>query len=231
MQLHEIRLLNNEKLTHLCSENNDHFQKNRKRSDGRYCYELIQRAIVGMDDDAWEHLYTLYYPRMTAKIRGKIGEETAVTADDLAQDAFIKFQRYVTPDKWAKFPNLATVLSYMDMCAQTTIIDYYRSRERQKRLHDSIVSAQSTAQTSHIQLDNDIEKRLWVLINHQCKHPEDKLLAELSWVMGLPPRKIAKRFPDKFKNTKAVSEQKRNLWQRLQRNSDIRALYEETVEK
>jgi len=231
MQLHEIRLLNNEKLTHLCGENNDRFRKNRKRSDGRYCYELIQRAIVGMDNDAWEYVYTLYYPRMIAKIRGKIGDETAVTADDLVQDAFIKFQRYVTPDKWAKFPNLATVLSYLDMCAQTTIIDYHRSRGSQKRLHDSIISAQSTAKTSHIQLENRLAEHLWTLIYHQCKHPNDKLLAELSWAMGLPPRKIAKRFPDKFKNTKAVSDQKRILWQRLQRDSDIRALYEETIEK
>jgi hypothetical protein len=71
---------------------------------------------------------------------------------------------------------------------------------------------------------------LWRLISQIVLNEQEQIVLRESLVSALPPRDIQARHPDRFADVVAVYRTKRNLLNRLQRNHDLRTLWQERIE-
>lgn len=228
MQLKEIRLLESKRLAELCREHVERYRRDPNSSDGRYCYELIRRAVWHTNED-WNYIHDLFYSRIAARIRSDFSQESDKTVDDLIQDTIIRFYQYVTPATWSKFPDIACLLAFIDKCAYSQLINFIRIEERKQRLGALWEGSPSFDIEETIQ-DQAIRARIWECVMKTCKDPYDELLAELIFVLDLKPREIAAQYPDEFADVSVVYAQKRNLKERLQRAPCMQQLWQEVHE-
>ena len=125
--LHQLTLAG---LGHRCAQESDHFF-HRRPHDPRYCYELFRRAIVERSEHAWELLYRQYQALVAGWVRrheayGHSGEEIHY----FVNRAFEKMWSAVTPEKFANFQNLKSLLGYLATCVNSVLMDNARSAER-----------------------------------------------------------------------------------------------------
>src|SRR5262245_63062818 len=87
-------------------------------------YELFRRAIVLRDADAWSAIYLRYRPLLIAWVcRCDSYAHSNEPAGDIADQAFTRAWSALTPERFAEFPSLARLLSYLRACVTTTVID------------------------------------------------------------------------------------------------------------
>src|SRR5919197_3581923 len=94
-------------------------------------YELLRRAICERDDDAWAAVLERY----TRLVRSWVRQHPTAAdhpgdEDARVNRAFERFWRAVTPERFAGFANLASLLMYLKMCAGTVTLDEVRSASR-----------------------------------------------------------------------------------------------------
>ena len=110
-------------IAHRCTEETALFFAHRPH-DPRYCYELFRRAILLRNQRAWELIYAEYQPLAAGWINRHSGfpasgEETQY----FVNRAFEKMWQAVTPDRFNQFPDLQSLLRYLQMCAHSAIMD------------------------------------------------------------------------------------------------------------
>lgn len=233
MALLEDRHLTNERLADLCKEQNELFKEDRSASDSRYCYELLRRAVFRVDG-ADKLVYQIYYPSLERKIVAALPRPPAEVIEDLCQDTLLRFFRYVTLQTWSNFPTLAHLLAYMDKCCQTAIVNYQRKAvERQKfelaflELEDERTpsASSSTRRPTEQRFSREqLKDQVWDCIKRNCNDADDYFLARQLWLYGLKPRELVQRFEDRFPEAVDVYKRKRNLIDRMRRDSQFRKL-------
>jgi RNA polymerase sigma-70 factor (ECF subfamily) len=94
--------------------------------------ELIaERALVvrakAMEEAAWDELLSVYYPRLTAYLRQRVGD--AIAAEDLASEVFTQAVERIDRYEWRGLPFGAWIFRI----ARNLSVDYLRRRERAER--------------------------------------------------------------------------------------------------
>ena len=91
-------------------------------------YGLFQQAIVQRVAEAWEQIYQLYTPLVQKwVVRHPSFANTGEDVDYFVNRAFEKMWRALTPEKFANFPELKSLLAYLKMCVNSVIIDHLRA--------------------------------------------------------------------------------------------------------
>jgi DNA-directed RNA polymerase specialized sigma24 family protein len=188
-------------------------------------YELFRRAIVHRDEDAWAAIYARYHSLLVSWAYHSGAQGCPELPTDIADRALARAWAALTPDRFAEFPSLASLLSYLRTCVKTTAIDIARSQAASERAWQQ-VEAGVPATPEEIILDNIERDALWQLVIGLANTPSDRIALIESCVYGLPPRAIQARHPDLFPNVASVYTTKRNLFDRLQRNPDVLRLCE-----
>jgi hypothetical protein len=137
---------------------------------------------------------------------------------------FQRFARAVGPDRLDLFPNLATVLGYLKMCAHSVLLDEARARRR--HAHVSLEQVADCAE-SGTDLEGSVIQRmaaqeLWEAVMQALPEESDRLIARLSFKHGCKPGKIQARYRDRFPSVADVYRAKRNVLDRLRRNPQVR---------
>lgn len=224
----ETRYLTNERLADLCKQQNAVFKKDKVASDSRYCYELIRRAIFRIDD-ADKLFFEIYQPWLEKKIYllCKGGEMVA----DLTQESFLRFFKYVTPETWGRFPSLAHLLGYLSKCSEAAVLNYYRETARQQEVEDPFPDTEQLQGVSGAKrpLENTFDQQqfqqhIWDCVKRNCKDAADYLLAEQLWMYGTKPDDLAHHFSEKFPHISDIYKRKRNLLDRIKRDSECQEL-------
>lgn len=223
----ETRYLTNDRLADLCKQQNAVFKKDKAASDGRYCYELIRRAVFRIDD-ADKLFYEIYKPWLEKKIYFLCKEKEIVA--DLAQESFLRFFRYVTTDTWLQFPSLPHLLGYLSKCSQASVLNYYRKTSKRQETEEplnteqlhSITTTKRPIESSFDQ--QQLQQNIWDCVKRNCKDPEDHLLAEQLWLYGKKPDDLAHRFSEKFPHISDIYKRKRNLLDRIKRDTQCQNL-------
>jgi DNA-directed RNA polymerase specialized sigma24 family protein len=192
-------------------------------------YELFRRAIVHRDEDAWSAINARYRPLLIfwasrCSARASCGE----LAHDIADQALARAWAALTPERFAKFPSLARLLSYLRTCVVTTAIDSARAQASNERIAQRLHSG-ATATPEQIVLTSLDREALWCTVMALAATRAERVALVESLIYGLPPRAIWARHPQLFSDVAIVYSIKRNLFDRLQHNHDLLQLRDQCI--
>lgn len=229
-ELHNIPL---RQLTQRCAEESERFF-NRRRNDPRFCYELFRRAIVGRDQDAWETLYRQYRPLVTGWVERHasflaLGEESQY----FVNGAFSKMWQVLTPQKFARFPELKSILRYLQMCVHSVIIDAVRTRDHSTFLEDEGLELQRIGNPDAETVEAGVLERaqgeaLWRELNLRLKDEKERRVVYGCFVLALKPGQLFKQSSGAFADVQEIYRVKENLIARLRRDDELRSMFDDS---
>lgn len=216
-----------EELARRCAIESERFYRGQTH-DSRYSYELFRRALVERDEMAWSYLFQHYSSLVESWIRRSGAfANSGESSEYFVIGAFAKFWRAVTPERFASFPNLASLLQYLQLCASSVVIDSVRAQSWAEMMPEDRISEQRVPRLSP---DEEAMQRVdrqefWRFIDSQLHSESERVVVYGSFVLGLTPRAIFERYTTLFESVYDVYNVKRNVLSRLSRNSHLRALF------
>ncbi len=211
----------------LCREETAKFL-HRLPSRDEFCYELLRRAIGERDQAAWDAVFAQYRGVVLAWVR-QHPAGSAVREDDeyWVNRSFERFWSAVGPERFALFPNLATVLRYLKLCAHSVLLDAVRALGPQPPvpLTEQAVAtgaAGGVVDAEAVAAGEVAVQELRRAIDAELHDEAERLVAHLCLVLDLKPREVYERHPDRFADVADVYRVKRNLLDRLRRSPEIR---------
>jgi hypothetical protein len=207
-------------LAERCGQESERFFKH-AASDPRYCYELMRRALSERDQQAWNTIYPQYQPLVQSWVMrhpafAASGEEAAY----FVNAAYEKLWVAITPAKFGKFPDLRSLLRYLQLCVHSVISDHMR--------HTTLQTLQlqpEIADTVQIQpdiaagvVDRVQHTAFWNLIAARLQDTKERQVMYGSFVLGLKPRELLKQFESTFQSIDEIYRVKENLLERLRRD-------------
>ncbi len=223
----ELRRMSLAEIARLCREETAKFLK-RLPSRDEFCYELLRRAIGERDQAAWDAVFAQYRGVVLAWVR-QHPAGSAVREDDeyWVNRSFERFWSAVGPERFALFPNLATVLRYLKLCAHSVLLDAVRALGPQPPvpLTEQAVAggaAGGVVDAEAVAAGEVAVQELRRAIDAELHDEAERLVAHLCLVLDLKPREVYERHPDRFADVADVYRVKRNLLERLRRSPAIR---------
>jgi len=214
-------------LMRCCATESERFYRGQQH-DTRYSYELFRRALVERSEAAWEQLFQHYSGLVEGWVRRSGAfSSSGESSEYFVVGAFTKFWRAISPERFASFPTLASLLHYLQLCATSVVIDSVRAQSWAE-----MVPEDSATQTmvSQYRPDEEAVKRVyreefWSLIDTQLNGDVERVVVYNSFVLGLTPRAIFARYNHLFNSINDVYNVKRNVLGRLGRNSQLRQMF------
>jgi DNA-directed RNA polymerase specialized sigma24 family protein len=215
-------------------ETNLFFQ--RERHDPRFCFELFRRAIVDRSQDAWTLVYAQYKPLVSGWVERNssfvgCGEEVQY----FVNRAFEKMWTALPSERFQRFPNLKSLLRYLQMCVHSVIVDYVRRGELDVVDVEPETSVTSDSSREPVSggsaLDRLYGEDLWRAISDRLKDDRERIVVHGSFVLALKPREIQVRYAELFPHVKDVYRVKENVLARLARDTALRAFLLGQVKK
>lgn len=223
-------LLSLSDLARRCTEESDHFFA-RRQYDPSFCYELFRRALAERNETAWRLVFNQYRPLVASWVERQqafplAGEEV----DFFINGAFARLMKAVSPEQFARFQDLRSILGYLQLCVVSEVNDHMRAIRGTETLPLDQVNLSSHMAPDDVEntaLD-DVERTLiWQTIRSCTKSDSELLVVYASYVLGLKPRQLYERFPDRFDSVDRVYRIKENVLARLRRDPRMQSLFEE----
>lgn len=220
--------LNLTDLARICAEETELFFQHRDH-DTRYCFELFRRAIRKNDQYAWEIIYDQYQALVSGWVKQHSGFEiSGEEVQFFVAGAFAKISSILTSEKFEKFSDLQSLLSYLKMCVHSVITDYNRAADR-ARLQVSFEEIQFDIKASNPvpesavvdKLDN---QTLWAHLNEKLNNEKERLVMQGVFVLTLKPRELCDHYEGIFTDVEEVYRIKQNVLARLRRDAEFRKL-------
>ena len=222
IDLHVLALAS---IAHRCTRETEAFFQ-RQAHDPAYCYELFRRAIVDRCQPAWDVIYAQYRPLVAGWVERHpafafSGEEVQF----FVNRAFEKMWAALDSSKFARFPNLKSLLRYLQMCVHSTIVDQSRKAEQ------AVASVQVESLSDRSAADGPrhddpalagvYRQEFWQQINGRLNDERERRVVYGSFVLGLKPREVHARYQDTFNGVKDVYRVKENVLARLRRDAEL----------
>jgi len=183
---------------------------------------LFRQAIMHGDAEAWAALCIHYRPLLIHWVNQCPAstwlDESSL---DLADQAFARAWKALTPAGFAKFANLAALLGYLRTCVTTVVIDCARAQTARTRMQQKLGDSASTT-PEQLVLHQAECSELWHLVSQVVATAQERAILYECFVLDLPPRLLLARHPDLFANISSVYAAKRNLLDRLRRSPELR---------
>ena len=220
-------------IAHRCTSETELFFQ-RRAYDPRYCFELFRRAILHRDQRAWEHLYSQYRPQVAGWVRRHSAfPSTGEEAQYFVNRAFEKMWQALTPERFDRFPDLKSLLRYLQMCVHSTVLDVVRAKECP--LADisletlAIENSSNEPAVEHAALEQMRRQEFWREIEARLHSDQERHVVYGSFVLALKPREVYAHYPDIFCDVHHVYRVKENVLARLRRDSALEALLEQDL--
>lgn len=195
--------------------------------DARFSYELFRRALVERNELAWEHIYSHYSPLVESWIRRSGAfASSGESSEFFINSAFLRLSRAITPERFASFPTLASLLHYLQLCASCVVIDSVRAQSWAEVLPEEVLTGE---QSSACAPDEEAVERInreefWKFIDAQLNDEAERVVVFHSFVLGMKPADIFTQRTDLFGSITDVYNVKRNVLGRLSRNHELRSM-------
>jgi hypothetical protein len=210
-----------------CSDETERFFQ-RRDHDPRYCFELFRRAIRERVGRAWDLIYLQYRPL----VLGWVVRHPAFVACEeesgyFANRAFERMWGALRPERFDRFPNLKSLLTYLQMCVHSVIVDHARTMQQETlqlepRLHANPAASRAGAQ--HEALARIARQHFWEEINARLLSDKERCVVQDSFVFGLKPREVYERNRGTFSNVTEIYRIKENVLGRLRRDPELTKL-------
>jgi len=190
-------------------------------------FEVVRQAIADRDSEALADVVAWYRPLMIAWARQKLSRmPIEESCDDIADEAFARAWFALVSAGIDAFPNLAAVLGYLRTCVASVVADRARAQSGNTRsLTQMDVARQPSPEQVVLAELNCVE--VWSRINQHIVTEQEKMVVYESIILSLPPRTILQRHPRLFNDVTEIYQIKRNLFDRLRRDDDLRQLCDE----
>jgi len=139
----------------------------------------------------------------------------------------------LNPDRFGRFPNLKSLLRYLQMCVHSTILDVVRAKECP--VADTPIETLAVGDRSNepaverAALDPVQRQELWREIEARLRSDQERRVVYGSFVLALKPSELHDRYPDTFRDVKHVYRVKENVLARLSRDNTLRALFGQDI--
>lgn len=198
--------------------------------DPWYCYEMFRRAIVQRLEQAWSLVYSQYTPLVSGWVEAHAnfansGEDTTY----FLNRAFEKMWSALSPEKFANFTDLKSLLRYLKLCTHSVIIDHARLQEQAR--FAALPSTEQQADGLADEGDAGIEamivdelerQQFWQRIQQRLKSEAELHLLYYRFALDLMPREICARFPEEFPDVKEVYKMLQKILDRLGRDAELK---------
>lgn len=212
----------------------------RRSADGsheRFCFELFRRALVDDDQSCWNAIYGQYQNLIYGWILKVTNGRYAVgvsTVEDIEQDALRAFKRSYTADKLALADGVGSVLKYLKstVISATQLAQQKAAKELlQDEWASEVVDGHRGESPDHQSPESAVlnameSDALWQVIDDACNNEREQLVARLSFVSNLTPRRMMALHPDFFEDEESIYKLRKNLVKRLRRNAQLLELLE-----
>lgn len=213
-------------IAHRCGQETERFF-GRSDYDPRPCFELFRRALAERNQGAYELLYLQYQPLVASWVERHAG---FAALDEEVQyfvnRAFEKLWRAVTPEKFERFADLKSLLSYLKACTASVIIDYARAG-KPSVVDEEPADLPAAAQAVEVGPEEHVmaqaqQQALWQFIETRLNDHKERAVLYGAFVLGLKPRDLCRKFPTTFADVNDVYRTKQNLVERLRRDKQLR---------
>ncbi len=212
-----------------CQEESERFFQ-QALNDPRYCHEVFRRAIVHHTGNAWAFVYRQYTPLVVSWVErhasfASSGEDPAY----FVNRAFEKMWSALGPEKFANFPDLKSLLRYLQLCTSSVIVDHVRAREHVHFASTLSINHQDDPDLSYgnpgieVSILDELERQqFWQRIQQRLKSEAEQRLLYYRFALDLMPREICTRFPDEFPDVKEVYKMLQKILDRLGRDPELK---------
>jgi hypothetical protein len=190
--------------------------------DPRFCYELFRRAIVERNEQGWELIYIQYTAATPLLVHWVERHGSFASSGEDAMffvnRALERLWMTITPERFQSFPDLKSVLRYLQMCVYSAVTDYVRATPPPAVALDEMMSAASIPQSGE-----ELEKQeLRAMIDARLNDDKERTALWNRYDLGMKPAEIAERFPDVFTDVMDVYRTLQNIIARLRRDNNLR---------
>lgn len=223
----ELRALSLNAIRFRCAEESERFFS-RQKHDPRYCFEMFRRAVLNRDELAWECVYTQYLPL----VKGWVERHSLFPAVDEESQYFVnwafeKMWVVLSPEKFHRFPDLKSILRYLQMCVHSALVDYMRAREQAALLTDEVGEDTELENPDDIPVEEQVFSRsqaesLWSMLDSRLKNEKERRVVYGSFVLALKPGDLLIQFPYVFQDVNEIYLIKENILARLRRDGELR---------
>ncbi len=134
---------------------------------------------------------------------------------DYIDHAFQRFWQAIS-DRGLTFTSLASALRYLRMCLHSAIMDTLRAYA-----HASLETLVEQGHLDELQIEDCYnESKLWETITNLLANERERRVAYLHFRCNLQPSEIMRHCPSEFANEEEIYQIKRNIMERLIRNTD-----------
>jgi RNA polymerase sigma factor (sigma-70 family) len=222
-----------ETLVQRCKEETGHYFRNRG-NDPKYCFELFARAIIKRNEEAWTAIIENYRYSVTRWVNHCINKHfdfsfTNEDQQDFIAEAFERFWKYFTPEKFNKSHSLADVLRYLQTCVNGAILDAWRKTRRHS--FDQELDAEDESQDTDQPKEEPTPEELiqieefWKLIQTKVKDRKEYVVIYASYNLALSSREILVEYPELFHEIKEIYQYKANAKARIEDDPEIRDFF------
>jgi hypothetical protein len=193
--------------------------RRKEQSDDSYCLEIMRRAVVLRDNDAWIVLRLIFSDSVRMWFARHPCREAALRHEPIEQsyvdDSIRRFWQALNEQQLV-FTSLAGAFSYLHMCLNCAVMDILRAyaRPREEKIPDYGHPDEPLVE------DQYHEGELWETLKGLLPGEREQRLAFLLFHCNLKPREIMRFCPNEFSGEGEIYRLKRNIMERLMRNSD-----------
>ena len=205
-------------LTKRCMSEINHYRHGEACGD-QCCLEVFRRAMREKDNAAWALLIEGFRDYMLGSFRRHVRKEAASRLDspeNYIDRAFERFWFATVHNQQLEFTTLAAALSYLRNCLNGAILDALRAHSRSKEVALPELDFPDEPAVE----DNIDSQDLWEDIQSVLPNKREQRVAYLLFYCNLRPREIVRLCPLEFSNVQEIYRLRRNIMERLLRDSD-----------
>jgi DNA-directed RNA polymerase specialized sigma24 family protein len=194
--------------------------RHRDPSTDSYGVELLRRATLQGDQEAWAALQQGLAEVVRGWLHGHPSREVAVhldSEDNYVAQAFERFWRATTQSQQVEFRTVAAALQYLRASLHGAILDRLRAYARPREISVPVSREPGEPHREDVTSSREV----WDLLTTLLSNPRERRLAYLLFHCGLGPREIVHCCPQEFNDVHEVYCLRRNIMERLLRNADL----------
>jgi hypothetical protein len=193
-----------------CSREIDNFRRGEPWTD-KYCLELLKRAIVQGEREAWTGVQHCFSGLVHSWLRRHPKSEVALgmeSDENYVAQAFERFWRATTLNQRVEFNTLAAALQYLRASLNGVILDTLRAYARPGEAGEPQAE------------DKPDSSEVWETLQTMLSNEREQRLAYLFFHCGLNSREIMRFCPREWSDVSEIYRIRRNIMERLLHKAD-----------
>jgi hypothetical protein len=183
----------------------------------QYVLELLRRATLQCDQDAWFCLQQCLSEIALSWIHSHVYRDAAYRYDSIENyvaQAFERFWIATACNRKLEFHSLSAALKYLYISLNSVILDSMRTYSRSKE-----VPLPEPGSQGEPAIEDSIDGgELWPILRDMFPGRREQRLIHLFFYCGLKPREIVRFCPQEFSDVREVYSLRRSIYDQLLRN-------------